>query len=319
MMRALAVVGCAVLAARLQGVQEPPLTPGTTAMLVSRVDADYRPLLRQAIDHQDPIVRTIAARVAGVRRQGDMVTALKEALDREKDPSAAVEQSRALRLLARGSAVTPGAALLVSGVPTLRTIPLIAPGMLASLLDATGCKPTKYRSFGAARLTFDEAGVVTHSEVDYSALPAACHAALNTMARLTLLDSGQPATEQRTQYLLLPVDREFVQCSNLRAPETVDGTRRTPKASFTPPKKTHNVVPEYPDESRRRHIEGVVGVTAHVTEAGCVNAAQVVKGLDTPLDFEALRAVVAWRFDPATADGKPMPFVMIVTVSFKLR
>ena len=43
-----------------------------------------------------------------------------------------------------------------------------------------------------------------------------------------------------------------------------------------------------------------------ITDKGVVRDAKVVTGLDKDLDKQALKAVGAWRFEPATKDGKPV-------------
>jgi len=65
-------------------IAQAPLTPATAAILVNRSDDQYRPTLKQALADPDVAVRAVAARVAGVRHQGDMIPVLEGALAAEK-------------------------------------------------------------------------------------------------------------------------------------------------------------------------------------------------------------------------------------------
>ena len=313
---------CLLAAGLLQAasIAQAPLTPGTAAMLVNRSDDQYRPTLKQALADSDVAVRAVAARVAGVRHQGDMIPALEGALAAEHDAIASTEQTRALRLLRHVSTGAPPADATPAHT-AIRTIPQIVPGLLSSLLEANRCKPAKRGAFGAARLAFDGDGVVIHSEIDPSQLPGSCKAVLSTMARLTIADDDPIDIGVRSLYLLLPIDAEFVACSEQpRVPPLERGrTLAMYGSSIVPPKKTRDVKPEYPAGAQQNRVQGIVGVLARITAAGCINDARVVLGVDPALDFAALQAVTAWRYEPARIDGSPRPVLMNVSVSFRLQ
>ena len=56
----------------------------------------------------------------------------------------------------------------------------------------------------------------------------------------------------------------------------------------------------YPEEARRRRVEGSVEVGIRVAETGAVREVQLVRGAgDTTLDNAALEAAHATRFRPA--------------------
>jgi periplasmic protein TonB len=84
-----------------------------------------------------------------------------------------------------------------------------------------------------------------------------------------------------------------------------------PKAVYTPN-------PEYTDRARRQKIRGSVVLSIVITDKGVVRDAKVVTGLDKDLDKQALKAVGAWRFEPATKDGKPVAVRVKVEADFKL-
>jgi TonB family protein len=59
-------------------------------------------------------------------------------------------------------------------------------------------------------------------------------------------------------------------------------------------------------------------VSIVVTDEGKVRDAQIASGLDKDLDKQALKAVSAWRFEPATKDGKPVAVRIKVEVDYRL-
>jgi len=71
-------------------------TPGSVALLADRSDAGTLEQLRIALSHADPVVRAVAARVAGVSRLIDLAPAIGAALGQERDETAAAEEVRAL-------------------------------------------------------------------------------------------------------------------------------------------------------------------------------------------------------------------------------
>jgi TonB family protein len=290
----------------------PPLTPGAVALLVKHSDADYRPTLRRAVSDADPVVRAVAARVIAVRRQGDMRDALQAASASETSTLAATEQKRALARLAQSVPANVDARA-ADDVEAVRTLPMIVPGILSSLMTAAGCKPGKYGLYGAARVTFDATGLPGHIAVDAAGLPPPCREVLETALLLTLAEDSELAPLQ-SSYFLLPLDAEFVRCSDTTPPPSsrLDGP-------ISIPHKTRDVKPEYPQSAVDARVSGVVIAVATITTTGCVGRATVKKSVSTLLDFAALRAVMAWRFEPARIGGAPVPVIMTVTVNFQLR
>jgi len=66
------------------------------------------------------------------------------------------------------------------------------------------------------------------------------------------------------------------------------------------------------------HLEGDVTLEAVIGVDGSVQDLRVVRGV-TWLDQAALDAVHRWRYTPTLLNGVPVPVVMTVTVSFRLR
>jgi periplasmic protein TonB len=78
------------------------------------------------------------------------------------------------------------------------------------------------------------------------------------------------------------------------------------------------VEPNYPPVAVSGKITGTVILEATVDEAGAVTAVSVLRSLPV-LDQAAVKAVRQWRYQPLVLNGKPEPFILVVTVTFSLR
>lgn len=76
--------------------------------------------------------------------------------------------------------------------------------------------------------------------------------------------------------------------------------------------------PRYTSEAMRERLSGRVVVEAAVGADGVVTAARVIESLDDGLDQAALAAARQWLFRPATLDGKPVPVVVPVELTFQI-
>ena len=87
-----------------------------------------------------------------------------------------------------------------------------------------------------------------------------------------------------------------------------------------PPVLVRRISPEYPEEARRKEIEGLVVVEAILDREGRVEPnVQVVRSIPI-LDEEAVAAVRKWRFRPARdRDGSPVRVILEVPIRFVLR
>lgn len=84
-----------------------------------------------------------------------------------------------------------------------------------------------------------------------------------------------------------------------------------PRAIYTPE-------PEFSEEARKAKYQGVVVLTAVVGVDGRVHAARVSQSLGMGLDEKALQIVKRWKFDPGKKDGRPVPVMMSLEISFHL-
>lgn len=87
--------------------------------------------------------------------------------------------------------------------------------------------------------------------------------------------------------------------------------------AIPPSPRADNALPIYPETARHRGIEAEVILKVEISAAGEVLSAKVIRG-DEPFATAALTAVRAWRYAPATLDGKPVRFIRLVKIPFRL-
>ncbi len=199
---------------------------------------------------------------------------------------------------------------------TMRTIPPLWPGLLESLLDAAKCQPERSTTFALASAAYRPDGRVAKLQLDSAPLPAGCARAVTALARMTIVNRAHAPAAGTSELLVLPIGRDFVECSNQMPveplqPERIGGT-------VTPPRKTKDVRPDYPPLLRKQGVTGRVVLEGIISPAGCINSVAVTGSVVPALDFAALKAVSGWQFTPTLVDGKPVPVIMTVTVSFAL-
>jgi TonB family protein len=87
---------------------------------------------------------------------------------------------------------------------------------------------------------------------------------------------------------------------------------RSPSCAFCPR-------PEYSDEARRTHFQGLVMLNVVVLADGRAGRIELVSGPGLGLDEKAIEAVRNWRFNPAIGpNGKPVAVLIPIEVQFQL-
>jgi len=91
-----------------------------------------------------------------------------------------------------------------------------------------------------------------------------------------------------------------------------------PGGDVKPPQLIERVEPSYPEVERKLHKEGIVILEAIITTDGTVDDLRILKSADVILDEAARRAVVQWRYKPATLNRRAVRVYLTVTVTFRL-
>ena len=89
----------------------------------------------------------------------------------------------------------------------------------------------------------------------------------------------------------------------------------------TLPRAIKEVRPQYTAAALQKKIQGSVHVEMVVSTSGEPTELGVTQSLDTEygLDEAALRAAAEWRFEPGRKDGKPVPVIVTLELTFTLK
>jgi TonB family protein len=108
---------------------------------------------------------------------------------------------------------------------------------------------------------------------------------------------------------------------SLSAAGSAAGTRGGPAGGIRvggdvrTPARLVDVPPVLPEEAARAGIRGTVLLEVTIDVDGTVKDARVLRSVPM-LDAAALEAVRQWRYEPTTVEGKSVPVIMTVAVSF---
>jgi protein TonB len=83
------------------------------------------------------------------------------------------------------------------------------------------------------------------------------------------------------------------------------------------PRLLQRIEPKYPDSLRAAKKNGLVVLQVTVDQQGSVLNPVVVRHSEPEFEAAALEAVRQWRYEPATAEGKPVAVYVTITISFK--
>jgi TonB family protein len=99
------------------------------------------------------------------------------------------------------------------------------------------------------------------------------------------------------------------------------GVARRGDSGLTLPRVMREQKPRYTKEAMQAKIGGTVVLELVVRADGTVGDVRVLRSLDQTygLDEQAVRAVKEWRFAPGTRDGKPVPVIVEVEMTFTLK
>jgi TonB family protein len=98
----------------------------------------------------------------------------------------------------------------------------------------------------------------------------------------------------------------------------VAGMPRTVR-NLTLPRPLFTPEAEFSKEARKKRISGSLVIEMVVNEEGKTTNVHAVTPLGAGLDQEAVKSTSQYVFKPATLDGVPVPWLMDVEISFRLR
>jgi TonB family protein len=233
------------------------------------------------------------------------------------------ERKRAEKAASLGVPVAPRATTRATG--TLRAVAGFPPGFAADLLEVTDCHPRSMVGIANASVRFSldgrpEQATFAPASTAAPGAPADCLEASRALILNSLLEPRYLSNIANRDRLLVLLEPEFLSCLAESTPRLYLPSGTPGKKHKTePPTKTGDVAPVYPESAKRERIQGMVILTAVITESGCVQGLSVLKSPDDRLSVVAIVAVSRWRYRPARIDGTPVPIVMTVSVNFDLK
>lgn len=139
------------------------------------------------------------------------------------------------------------------------------------------------------------------------------------------LQVGQPASIQMLPSMQPVKSMVDVPCADLKSAQKTLESQPVPEQIYnsgskdvTPPEKIAGGQPKYPENARRRGVQGDVAISFILREDGTPTYIFVAESLDSELDESAIEAVRGWRFKPAIKDGHPVAAAITVKVHFGL-
>jgi TonB family protein len=106
-------------------------------------------------------------------------------------------------------------------------------------------------------------------------------------------------------------------CNSLTAAGTSPIVTAGP--GVTPAREIYTPQPQFPEDMRRRKIQGEARLCLIVGEDGLVKASSVLSATDPSFGETSQEAVQQWRFQAAMRDGQPVAMRVTVETSFHLQ
>jgi TonB family protein len=104
-------------------------------------------------------------------------------------------------------------------------------------------------------------------------------------------------------------------------PAFAPGVARPKDSGIVPPKLVRDAKPRYPAAAKDARIQGTVTMECVVGSDGTVGDVRVVRSLDQEhgLDEAAVACARQWRFKAGTKDGRPVPVLATIELTFSLK
>lgn len=88
--------------------------------------------------------------------------------------------------------------------------------------------------------------------------------------------------------------------------------------AVVPPVLLQRIDPSYPETARKARRQGVVILEAIIDTSGNVVDVRVLRDIGLGCGDAALQAIRAWRYEPATLNGRLVSVYLTITVNFQL-
>jgi TonB family protein len=226
------------------------------------------------------------------------------------------EQLDFLYELAKKEAHKDEASKIAGGrTAALATVSDFPDGLVADVLDLTGCKPDSSIGIENAEVDFTLVGRPSRIRFVPSTVDSApCREA----SRAIILNSVAPprALSPKTLWdsLLVFLDPDFLSCLS----EGRAFPLPAPMPEIAPPVKIADFAPVYPPSAIASRVTGTVHLESVIKPSGCVSGLRVIESPDSRLALASIIAASKWRYQPSLVDGKPVPIKMALTVNFAL-
>ncbi|HET9317604.1 MAG TPA: energy transducer TonB, partial [Vicinamibacteria bacterium] len=211
--------------------------------------------------------------------------------------------------------------VVLAGVQTASGFP---PGYVMDTVRASGCESDGFGRILGGEVTYGADGRPRGVALIRRDGAKECFEAVRALLASALAPLGFTARPEQKTLQLVPDRREFMQCMDEmtgQAPFQETRFEEAPSAQpkrIVPPKKKRDLAPHYPEAAKAMGTQGVVILEARIAPSGCVHHLALLRGVDTRLDLEAIRAVAGWGYTPTLLEGQPVPVLMTVSVNFKL-
>jgi TonB family protein len=213
----------------------------------------------------------------------------------------------------RGREKTRAPADTQSRTQVMRTIPVFAKGLLADLLQVTGCRPNESQ-VSVGEVTYRPEGGPQRISVIQAAMSKGCEQFVHSMMKLTIALAERPIAPEFADRIVLLFNRQYLACADDPFPPV--RPRFGPDSKIVPPNRTRRAEIQYPRAAQRAGIDGIVRLGVRLSYTGCIGAAETLRSAEPVLDLAAIIGVFTAKYTPALVDGQPVESVMTYTVSF---
>ena len=104
-----------------------------------------------------------------------------------------------------------------------------------------------------------------------------------------------------------------------RQPTSTNANTSAASSVDTKPVRLSTPHAQYTEAARANRVQGSVVLRVRVDENGNVSRTIVIRGLPDGLTEQAIAAARASKFKPAMKDGKPVPYWVVLEISFTIR